>query len=610
MMKYIFLTFTFTVGLSVFSQNDSINNLEEVVLYGNFSPALNSGYYVETINDSVLKNENLSLGALLQKKMNLYFKENGSGMVSSISLRGTSAAHTGVYWNGIAINSSMNGQTDFNTVSANGFDAVDIRKGGGSVLLGSGAIGGAINLRDRLYFEPGKHVFVQLGGGSFRTFRGNVQAGLSSARYFAKISLNYISSRNDYPYPDSALYNENGAYKNYGIQTVLGWKPNENNQVSLHTYYTDNDRDISRTLTAPGHSKLLNKDKRFLLSWKNTGTRYTSGLDLSYLGEEYSYLFRKDDPESATGNQSRNFIAKYDLAWFLLKNASVKAGFINTYSSGKGDNIGTVSQNDTEIYALWHQEIFNRLTYNVSMRKGFSSVYSIPFIYAADLVYRINDNFSLKSNYSTNYRLPTFNDLYWVPGGNPDLEPENSNTGEIGIVFDDQSFKMTASAYFLNSENLIRWLPADNNDLWKPVNIKESSGYGFEFELQKEKKIGEHSLQAAVQYAYTVSKDDEKDKQLIYVPYHKGNGNIQYRYKRLSFNYNLQYTGEVFITSSNSQSLDAYWLSAAEIGYGFFKNKMNIGLRVNNLFDKEYQSVAYRPMPNRNYELNINFKID
>jgi outer membrane cobalamin receptor len=135
---------------SLFSQNNSINKLEEIVLKGSFSPSLNSGYTIEIIKDSVLKNNFQSLGNLLQDQVNLYFKQNGNGMVSSISLRGTNASQTGVFWNGIAINSSLNGQIDFNTLGANSFDEVEIRRGGGSVLLGSGAIGGAINLSDRV----------------------------------------------------------------------------------------------------------------------------------------------------------------------------------------------------------------------------------------------------------------------------------------------------------------------------------------------------------------------------------------------------------------------------------------------------------------------------
>ena len=114
-MRQILFLFLLTYG-TLCAQDGSINNLDEIVLKGNFSPAINSGYEVQVIADSILKDSYESLGNLLQKQANFYFKQNGNGMVSSISLRGTSASQTGVYWNGISINSALNGQTDFNTL--------------------------------------------------------------------------------------------------------------------------------------------------------------------------------------------------------------------------------------------------------------------------------------------------------------------------------------------------------------------------------------------------------------------------------------------------------------------------------------------------------------
>jgi iron complex outermembrane receptor protein len=65
--------------------------------------------------------------------------------------------------------------------------------------------------------------------------------------------------------------------------------------------------------------------------------------------------------------------------------------------------------------------------------------------------------------------------------------------------------------------------------------------------------------------------------------------------------------GEVFITTSNSQVLDEYWLSDIEASRPFLRNRMRLLLQVNNLFDQNYQSVAYRPMPGRNYACTIKF---
>ena len=72
-----------------FSQTDRTTELEEIILKGNFSKSINIGHTVESISDSILRSSYESLGNLLQNNSNLYFKQNGNGMVSSISLRGT-----------------------------------------------------------------------------------------------------------------------------------------------------------------------------------------------------------------------------------------------------------------------------------------------------------------------------------------------------------------------------------------------------------------------------------------------------------------------------------------------------------------------------------------
>ena len=83
-------------------------------------------------------------------------------MVSSPSFRGTTAQQTAVVWNGININSQLLGQTDFNTVSTRGYNSIAVKAGGGSVVYGSGAIGGTIHLNNDLKFKKtfkNRHIF-------------------------------------------------------------------------------------------------------------------------------------------------------------------------------------------------------------------------------------------------------------------------------------------------------------------------------------------------------------------------------------------------------------------------------------------------------------------
>jgi iron complex outermembrane receptor protein len=601
--------FLFFLGFGLlYSQNDSINELDEIILRGSFSPVLNSGYKVSVLTDSLLNKGYKSLGNLLQQEANFYFKQNGNGMVSSISLRGTSASQTGVYWNGIEINSALNGQTDFNTLRANSFDELEIRKGGGSVLFGNGAIGGAINLKDNVSFQPASKGEILLGAGSYETYFTQLNGLWSNEKFFAKVGFGFMTSENDYPYLGTDLKNDNGAFSNYSVNTTLGFKLNEKNVLTLNASLFDNDRNLSRTLTAESNAKLLNTDSRLLLDWEYLGDRFTSTLKAAFLHEEFSYLFDQEFPENASEGKSNRWIGKYDFSYFLNNDLFFRAGLELENSRGSGSSISDVEQTDFSSYLLFHHQPIEEFMYNISIRGGASSAYEIPFIYSIDAKYLFSPNLILRTGFSSNYRLPTFNDLYWEPGGNPDLKPEKSLSGEIGIDYNQKVFSLSGTAFVIKSDDLIQWRPVSSN-FWQPQNISEATNYGMEFSGVVKQNFGSHFLALKIQYDYTKALDDETDKQLIYVPKHRANFLLDYYWKQWSFNYNLQYVGEVFTTSSNTQTLDAYWLSDVSFSRRLLKDRMDIGFSINNLFDIKYQSVAFRPMPNRNYLLHINFKI-
>ena len=603
-MKYTIVFFF--IGAIAFAQTDTIHLLEEVKLYGNFSPQINSGYQVEILTDSVLNIRQQSLGNLLQNQANLYFKQYGNGMVSSISLRGSGASHTGVYWNGIAINSSLNGQTDFNTFSANGYNQIEIRKGGGGILFGSGAIGGAINLRDQIIFKDKFQTQINLGIGSYTTQKGLVSSRYSNQQVYAKIVLEGNQSDNDYPYLGTDLHNDNGAYKNYHLKGVFAYKINENNQLQLFATKNDNDRNLSRTLTATNNSKLTNIENRVLINWKNFGQTYNSSLKLAYLNEEYHFYFNKESTNYSFG-RSNNFILKYDFKYFIKNTLSLHSGLENNYSTAKGTNIEKKERNNMEAYALLHHQPIEQLHYNISVRKGFSTVYEIPLIYAVDIKYKLLPKLNIKANFSTNFRLPTYNDLFWSPGGNPDLLAETSRSGELGFNYHHKKWDLSLTSYISKSENLIQWRP-ETPSFWRPINVQDVESYGLEFDTKLQQNFGSHAFEIQSRYAYTIATDKTLDKQLIYVPIHKANASLNYNFKSFTINFTELFNGKVFTTTSNTQTVNAYWLSNLEIYKSFLKQQLTIGVLVNNIWNTAYQSVAYRPMPNRNFEFNINYK--
>ena len=415
------------------AQTDQREELDEIIIKGNFAETVNPGYSIQVISDSILKSDYQSLGELLQNQVNLYFKQNGYGMVSSISLRGTTAAQTGVFWNGLNINSALNGQTDFNTLQGNSFSEVEIRRGGGSVLLGNGAVGGAINLSDRIHFDGVEKLLLLLGAGSYQTYNGQFTGLLSTSDFFAKVSFGGFSSENDYPFLGTDLKNENGEIRNYNVNVTLAYKLNDKNQINLFSTVFDNDRNLSRTLTTTANENLTNLDTRLMSEWKYLGNHFTSSLKLAFLHEDFKYLFDQDQPDNSSVGSSDRLIAKYDLTYFLKENIFLKGGVEYENAKGSGSNFEDAVRNDFTGYLLFQHSPTEKFTYNLSSRAGSSSAYDIPVIFSVDGSYRFKEGIAVRAAYSTNYRLPTFNDLYWVPGGNPELIPEKSSSGELGF---------------------------------------------------------------------------------------------------------------------------------------------------------------------------------
>ena len=123
------------------------------------------------------------------------------------------------------------------------------------------------------------------------------------------------------------------------------------------------------------------------------------------------------------------------------------------------------------------------------------------------------------------------------------------------------------------------------------------------------KKIGGGQLEFNGTYAYTVSREDGKTEQLIYVPLHKATASLAYAYKGFSGYYRHVFNGEVFTSTDNAYNLDAYNVSGIGAEYNFkVLSGIALGAQANNLWNEEYQNVIMRPMPGRYYNMYLNFK--
>lgn len=602
------ITALFILGTGfAYAQQDTIT-LKEVVLSDTQLRDFSQTQSVIKLNDSVITRSPALLTQLLQYNSVIYFKENGLGMVSSPSFRGTTAQQTAVVWNGININSQLNGQTDFNTLTTRDFNEVSVRAGGGSVIYGSSAIGGSIHLNDKVVFNQAFTNRLHLNYGSFNTLGLHYDTRYATEKFSIAASISRNSSDNDYEYVKGNGKNLNGQYYNTSYNVTAGYRLNDYNTLRLYSYLYDGQRHFSLIFPSETRTKYKDFNTRNMLEWVLEKNNFLSKLKTAFLSEEYKYSANINLPDYTYG-RVESVIGRYDALYKFNDKLRVNAVADYNRNKGYGSDIEGKTRNTGAGSLLLNHDVTNWLFYEAGIRKEITDTYQSPLLYSAGVRLKPAKFYTLKLNTSKNFRIPTFNDLYWQDGGNPDLKPESSEQAEVGNVFTFSGVTLSLTGYYIKLKDMLRWVPVVG--VWRPMNTDRVTTKGVEFLGEYKKQFGQHSIMVNTTYAYTESEDDATGYQLIYVPYHKATASLSYGYKGFSAYVQGLYNGEVFTRSDNNPryNIDSYTTANAGIAYTYGKKtNYTLGFQLFNLTNFDYVSVDSRPMPGRNYTIYLTFK--
>ena len=603
---YLFIA-SIICSASLCAQLDSIQHLNEVVLVDSKLEEFSEGYTLTKISDTLISRNPVSLSDLLNFNSNIYIKENGYGMVASPSFRGTNASQTAVIWNGIPINSNLTGQTDFNTIATTSLTNVMIRSGGGSSQYGSGAVGGSIHLNNTIEFTENSSNELTIYYGSYASVGAIFKRKIATEKKYLDMAFDFISSDNDYEYVGLNRKNNNGEFNKLNISMNGGLRLN-NSSLIWNSNYFSGVRNLSSTITTFNKDSYKDETFRNLLTWNSTSKKWNNIIKGAHVFERYQYYPNRENVLYFEG-KSNTIIGDYQLEFNINEKITVSSILNLTHIKVEGANIGDESRNTLSAIFIWKQLVSDQLSYNINIRQEFLNDFENPLIVSIDTKYRINQWYSLKANASKNYRVPTFNDLYWNNGGNVDLKPEISYQGAISNEFYFKYFLFNMNLFYINSKDLISWQP-DMNGMFSPINISETENIGFEMAAKFSKSIQTNMFNLGINYAYTSAKNIETGKQLMYVPFHKVTGTIDYIIQRFNAYYQQLFNGKVFTTTDNSTDLDSYLVANIGLDYFFSYKTMpiKIGFKINNIFNTYYENVAYRPMPNRNIQTTITFK--
>ena len=646
------------------------HSLSEVVVTAK-RPMKDIGVQKTTFDSLALKeNVALSMADVLTFNSSVFVKSYGRATLSTVAFRGTSPSHTQVTWNGMRINNPMLGMTDFSTIPSYFIDQASLLHGTSSVNESGGGLGGLVKLGTLPDVPEGINAQYVQGIGSFKTFDEFARFTYGSDHWQLSTRAVYSSSPNEYKYVNrdkkENIYdsdhniigqyhpterNRSGSFKDLHVLQEVYYNTLAGDRFGLNAWYIDSNRELPLLTTDYGNERdFENRQRehtfRGVLSWDHTRSNWRTGLKGGYIHTWMAYDYRKEVAEGnwATMTRSRSNVntvygqleGEYNPSrkWFFTANVSAHQHFVRSedkniilqdgdkaivgYDKGRIELSGSVS-------AKWQP--VDRLGLSVILREdmyGTKWAPLIPAFFIDGLVSRTG-NIMLRASVSKNYRFPTLNDLYFLPGGNPDLKNEHGFSYDAGISFETGKkdvYSISGSATWFESyiDDWIIWLPTTKG-FFSPRNVKKVHAYGVELKggvtIQP---IKEWYLDLNGSYSWTPSVNDGEKmspadqsvgKQLPYVPKHSASLTGRLSWRTWSFLYKWAYYSERFTMSSNDYTLTGhlpkYFMSniSLEKGLNFRPMDIQLKLAVNNLFNEEYLSVLSRPMPGINFEFFI-----
>ena len=605
--KYFVLLLFYFCFFTCLAQEKTIDT---VYIFDNQINKIKIFHKVTSISPDDVQKNSTNISELLRFQTSVYIKENGRGAVSSPSFRGTSAQQTAFIWNGININSTFLGQGDVNNISLLGYDQIDVKSGGGSVIYGSGAIGGSIHLNNDLAFDRGFQGSLFSEVASFKTYNDLLTTSFSNDKLSAKFSGSYVTSENDYVVKERDYINRNGNYYNTNFNFGVSYKISDDQKISWQSQLFDSSQKYPIFSENGTKTKYKTQSTRSLLSWDITRTKLSNSFKAAYTEDNFQYFPQIDAPK-ANGGTAKNYIFKNDLNYFIISklNLNIIPEFQINKAEGYGSGITNVSRNMASFAGLLRYFASKDLRFEAGIKKDLVQDITSPILYSFSGNWKATNWYQINASVSKNFRIPSFNDLYWQPGGNLDLKPESSINFDMDHQFKYKDLTLNFSPYYMKIDDMIRWIPTSKG-YWAPENTNNVASFGFETQLSYLKKINDHQINFKVGYNFTRSENLDTKKQLSYVPLFKTIGSLDYQYKNFKIYAQGLYNGLTYTTSDEKRSdaLNPYFVLNTGISATIFK-KYSLGFKINNLTDTIYETVAYYPLPKRNYSIytNINF---
>ncbi len=431
----------------------------------------------------------------------------GYGQAASIFTRGTNSTHTLVLRDGVRLNTGSAGSASLAFIDTTDIKQIEVLKGPASVLYGTDAIGGVVQLISKTPEKTSAFVTGEMG--EHNTYKSILGADLYENGFYAQIRGQRLESDGTQITNLKDTQIKAGNYDQKGFSTKLGI---EKEQYAASLDYSENDGQSQYITDNDTYTGVKNITQDFKNEIINIKGRININDDISINARlsQFKDDLEQNDSHDAIYNTTKE--AELYSKWQFSPSQNILVGV--AHKNIESDVLSGSAPYDVDYlkdvastgYFIQHQYQSDKLHTQAGLRVEDNETFGTHTVGQMALRYQLLPQTSIYSNIGTAFRAPNNNDLYALNwGGNPDLKPEESISYEIGLdQIVTEHLTLGLSAYRNEVENLIT---SQNN---KNININEATFTGGELNLNWAKD----ELFLDLGYAYVQPKDKAKDKDL------------------------------------------------------------------------------------------------
>jgi vitamin B12 transporter len=523
-------------------------------------------------------------------------QKGGQGQNTSIFSRGANSNQLLVLIDGVRVGSATLGGKSVADISISQIERIEIIKGPRAALWGSDAIGGVLHIFTRR-FRPNEHR-IGLTMGTHGTREVDASIGFGNDN----LSNTLTYSKKDTKGMDAHVSRDadDDGYENDSLSIRGDYKISDTSTVDWLALIDQGETEYDSSF---GGDKTSHDNHLWNLRYSLQSGDWNNQFSVSQSSDE-NIIFgngtaKSDADVFETQKQQFKFLSQYKLSDSLSLAGGLEwleddvSSSTTTYSKEQRTT-KSIHLNSTYKADSWLAEL--------AIRRDDVEDVASETTYNLGLGYRINEQHQLSVNFGEGFKAPSFNDLYFPYGGNPDLKFETSSNSEFVIKGFYDVGNLVVSIYDSEIENLIQWIP-DDNGIWAPQNVGTADIFGLDASF----KITQGDFSHKIIASYVEAEDGITGNQLALRAKNHFGYEISYQGEAFNFFAQVQQVGKRPDTDFETfmpTNLDSY--VQVNMGFGYrFNDNLQLKLRISDALAEEPTPASGYNSEGRSYYLTL-----